>query len=107
MSFSTGKVSGNPNEVLKEGKANCIGYSALFSSIIDFLIDKQNDRDKIRTKHLIGKIEFFGVDIHQFSEHPFFRDHDFNSIENLDTGEIIYFDPSVSDYLKIEKISCK
>ena len=103
LKFSIGKVSGNPNDVLENGKANCIGYSALFNSIAKYLIKQQNEENKIQTRHLIGKVEFLGMDVHQISDNPFFKDHDFNVIEDLETGEKIYFDPSVSDVLKIKR----
>jgi hypothetical protein len=107
LKFALRKVSGDPNRILQNGKANCIGYSALFNSIAQYLIKKQKEEDKIQVKHLVGKIEFLGMDLHQISEDPFFKDHDFNMIENLETGEKIYFDPSVSDILKIRRIRYK
>lgn len=107
LSFTTDKSSRNPNEVLKTGKANCIGYSALFNSIVNYLIKNQKLERKFKANHLVGKIKFMGVDLHQFSESSFLKDHDYNEIINLETGKKIYVDPTLSDYLKINQVTAK
>ena len=106
LKFTIDKASSDPNELIKTGKANCVGYSALFNSIANHIIIHQS-KDNIKAKHLVGKLDFLGVDIHQFFKSSFFKDHDFNSIENIETGEAIYIDPTVSDYLWINEVSLK
>jgi hypothetical protein len=103
--FTTEKSSRNPNEVLKVGKANCIGYSALFNSISNHLIKNQKLETKYKAKHLVGQIDFMGIDLHQFFDDPSLKDHDYNEITNIETGEKIYIDPTVSDYLGIHEVS--
>ena len=66
LQFSSQQLSQSPNSVLKSGKANCIGYSALFNSIASYLIEKQGYSNRFQSKHLIGKIEFLGIDLHSF-----------------------------------------
>ena len=107
LKFTTKKVSNNPNEVTKAGKANCIGYAALFNAIGTYLIEEQNDEGKYQMHHLIGKLNFMGIDLHSFFSHPLFKDHDYNQIEILETEKSIYIDPSASDYLKIHQITSK
>ncbi|BDS11559.1 hypothetical protein [Aureispira anguillae] len=107
LSFTTEKSSRNPNQALKVGKANCIAYSALFNSIANYLINAQNLETKYKAIHWIGKIDFMGIDLHQFFESTFFKQHDYNEILNLETGEKIHIDPTISDYLKIHSVSSK
>ncbi len=107
LSFTSKNVSKNPSELIKTGKANCVGYSAMFNSITDYLINREEKAGMLETKHLIGRMDFLGLDLHPFFDSPFFRDHDYNQIKNLETGEIIWIDPSVSDYLKVDRISSR
>ena len=105
LNFTLNKVSSNPNLVCEFGKANCIGYSSLFNSIGNYVIGKQNLTDKYEFTHLVGKLDFFGFDIHKLFNSPFFKDHDFNEISNKLTNEKIYVDPSVTDYLRIDNVT--
>lgn len=107
LEFTTNQVSSNPNELINTNKANCIGYSAMYNSIANYLIEKGGLKDEIEAKHKIGRIELLGIDIHQFFDNPFFRNHDFNEITNKKTGENFSIDPTVSDYLWIRRISRK
>ncbi len=105
LNFTFNKVSSNPNLVCELEKANCIGYSYLFNSIGNYIIEKQNLSDKYEFKHLVGKLYFFGLDIHKLFNSPFFKDHDFNEIRNKQTDEKKYVDPSLRDYLRIENVT--
>ena len=107
LSFTSSQSSNDPNELIKSGKANCIGYSAMFNSIATFLINKHKLNKEYKAEHLIGKLDLFGMDLHESLDNPFFKDHDFNRIENLQTGEIIYIDPSINDYLGIKAVASK
>lgn len=40
LEFTTNQVSSNPNELINTNKANCIGYSAMYNSIANYLIEK-------------------------------------------------------------------
>ena len=83
LNFTFGKASANPNALSELEKANCIGYSALFNSIGNYIIRKQNVADQYAFVHLIGKLDVFGYDIHSLFDSPFFKDHDFNEIQYL------------------------
>jgi len=78
LRFTGSRASRNPNELINTNRANCTGYSAMFNSIANYLIHKNELEKKIEARHLIGRLEFLGIDLHQFFESPFFRDHDFN-----------------------------
>ncbi|HHB52226.1 MAG TPA: hypothetical protein ENK75_04175 [Saprospiraceae bacterium] len=105
LEFTTNRASNNPNELIDANQANCIGYSAMFNSIANYLIRKNGLQNEIEAEHKIGELDLFGINLHQFFDSPFFRDHDFNEITNQKTGEKIFIDPSVSDYLRINRIT--
>jgi len=107
LRFTTGRAYSNPNTIIRSGEANCVGYSALFCSIADPLFHEQHSGHSFRVRHLVGHLSFLGVDVHQFFSSPFFRDHDFVEIENITTGEKIFVDPVVSDYLGIDRVTGK
>lgn len=107
LSFSRKKSTQNPNILIKEGKTNCIGYAALFNSIAQFILKSQQLEQQYQVKHLVGKLDFWGIDLHQFFNTPFFKDHDYNEIINLETRHKTYVDPIVSDYFGIHQVSSK
>jgi len=107
LKFTFNQVSSNPNMVSELKKANCIGYSALFNSIGNYLIKKQNLTNKFEFNHLVGELNVFGFNIHNLFNSPFFRDHDFNEIKNNLTDEKTFVDPSLRDYLRIENVTSK
>ena len=79
----------------------------MFNSIANQIIISKGLTREIESKHKIGKLELLGLNMHQFLKSPFFRDHDFNQLRNLKTGEEISIDPSLSDILWIEKVIIK
>lgn len=105
LRFAASRTSNNPNELIDSKKAHCIGYSAMYNSIVNYLIVNNGLEKEIEAKHLVGEIDIFGINLHQFFTSSFFRDHDFNVVINKRTGEQIFIDPSVSDYLRINRIS--
>ncbi len=107
LHFTTGKASRNPNQLFRTQKANCIGYSALFHSVVHHLIHTYDFSQRIKPKHLIGKIHILGIDIHPLFDSPFFKDHDFNQLTDLETGKVYHIDPSVSDYLYIRFVTAE
>lgn len=104
LKFTSQQTSDNPNELINSKQANCVGYSAMFNSISNYLILKHRLQDKIKAEHKIGQLKLWGMNLHQYVENPFFKDHDFNQLTNLKSGEKILVDPSLSDYLWINRI---
>ncbi|MDH7447596.1 hypothetical protein [Aquimarina sp. 2201CG14-23] len=104
LEFTFNKVSNNSNIIYGSKKANCIGYSSLFNSIGNYIIGKQKLTDKYEFTHLVGKLDVFGLDIHNLFSSSFFKDHDFNEIKLKQTGENKFVDPSMRDYLRIEYV---
>lgn len=107
LAFTTQTVSSNPNELINTNKANCVGYSAMFNSVANFLIKKNELEHTIVTEHKIGQLSFMGINLHQFFNNSFLKDHDFNELKNMKTGKVIFIDPTVSDYLWISSVSKK
>jgi len=102
LKFTFNKTSSNSNIVSKNKKANCIGYAALFNSIGNYILKKQQLTNTYKFTHVVGKLDFLGFDIHQLINNPFFKDHDFNKVENLKTGKTYFIDPSLTDYFYID-----
>jgi len=94
-------------EVIKSGNANCIGYAALFNSIGNYLIEKNDQETAIKIIHLRGSVYFLGKDLHHFFDDSFFKDHDYNAVINLKNGDTILVDPSLSDYLFIDRVKSR
>ena len=97
----------NPGKFMLTGKANCVGYSSFFASYISQLLLKNNLKNEWKVCHKVGKLEFFGIDVHQYFSSPSFKDHDFVVVENLKTKEIIAVDAALYDYTGIERVSLK
>ena len=104
LSFTIGKASVNPNELVKTKKANCVGYAAMFNAIAMYMIQEEDLDKEYEIQHKIGKLEFIGIDLHQYSDSPFLKDHDYNIILNKVTKEEVAIDASVSDYLWVKKV---
>lgn len=96
----------NPNAVEKIPRANCVGYAAMFTSIASYLIDIQDSEQEYRVRHIVGKLFLFNIDIHP-KKLSFFKDHDYCEIKNLQTGQIVLIDPSLSDYTWINRVSTR
>jgi hypothetical protein len=104
LAFTSTIASKDPNELISTQEANCVGYAAMFNSVVHHLVREHALEDQLEAHHIIGQLKLFGVDLHQFFESPFFKDHDYNVVVDLQTGERIAIDPSVGDYLWIERV---
>ncbi len=105
LSFTTSKCEYNPNSLIHSQKTNCIGYSAFFNSTCNYLLTEyEYDWNSLS---LVGQQQLFGANINKHLHSAFFKDHDFNVIENKKTGEKYFVDPTVNDYLWIDFVSSK
>ncbi len=107
LSFTFLAASRDPNQVYQSKKANCIGYAALFNSILNFIIEKKKLNETYQVQHLIGKLDLLGFDLHNLSDDAFFKEHDFIRIKNKKTGKDLFVDPSIGDYLLIDYVNAK
>ena len=99
LKFTFQRASNNPNKIVLTGKGNCIGYAALFSAVANYLINKAEGQDRFQSKHLVGKLDFLGIDLNALFTSPFYKNHDYNLIEDKKTGVVLLIDPSLDDYL--------
>ncbi len=105
LRFTFQNTSQNPNIIYNTGKANCMGYSSLCNSIANYIITKQQEKSKYVAKNIYGKLELFGVDLNGLFKSKFYETHDYNQFLDLETKRCILTDPSVGDYLKIDRVS--
>lgn len=103
LQFSFQKCPSNPNNLLSNGKANCVGYSALFTTVANYICSK-NNLENIEIVHCVGKLDFLGLDLHQLFNDPFFKDHDYVKIINHQTNQVIDVDPVLYDYFRIAEV---
>jgi len=99
LQFTFQKTSNNPNKMAITQKANCAAYAAFFNAITHHIIHRKRLKDRYQAKHLVGKINFFNVNLHQFFTDTFYQNHDYNVIEDKLTGKVLLIDPSIDDYL--------
>ena len=104
LAFTFAPASAHPDTVLATGRANCVGYAALFNATAHELIRQRGMESKLEVIHLVGKLYLFGVDLHQLFRTPFFADHDYILLRDTRTGETTATDPSIGDYLWIREV---
>lgn len=105
LNFTSNKNDIDPNKLISSKTAHCIGYASFFATTCNYLLKKYNLDHTWIAKPQIGQLYFLSTNIHQYFNTAFFKDHDFVTIENQTTGEIIAVDPTVNDYLCIDFIT--
>jgi len=101
LQFRTGYHTTDPNRLFYTRKAHCVGYAAYFAAVFNELAQRAGMSDRYKAYHLRGRVLFLDLDLHQFFDDPFFKDHDFNSLGDLTTGKRLFIDASVKDALGI------
>jgi hypothetical protein len=108
LAFSFGKCDADPRLLVKNSKANCVGYAAFFNSLMNYAIEQSGLKKKYKCHHYVGKIFFEETNVNAlFANDPFFKDHDFNIVKSLDGGKDIAVDPSLYEYLGIKRIAIR
>lgn len=105
LNFTADKNDTDPNKLITTKTAHCVGYASFFATTCNQLLDKYNLADTWIAKPQVGQLYFLGTNIHKYFNSSFFKDHDFVTIENKTTGEILAVDPTVNDYLDIDFIT--
>jgi hypothetical protein len=95
LNFTANKNNIDPNKLV----------ATFFSTTCNQLLDKYKLADTWTAKPQVGQLYFLETNIHQYFNTPFFRDHDFATVENKITGQIFAVDPTVSDYLLIDFVT--
>ncbi len=111
LNFTANKKNDNdPNKLIISKTAHCVGYASFFATTCNYLLEKYNLSDTWTAKPQVGQLNFLGKNIHIyftkfFIDTNFIKDHDFVTIENKKTGEILAVDPTANDYLCIDFIT--
>jgi hypothetical protein len=107
LNFIFDKCSSDLSTIIKTHKANCIGYSALFNSLMNYTLTKKQLHKRYKCLHYVGKIYYAGQNINDLFNDPFFKDHDFNMVKDKENKNNIVVDPSLYEYLGIKRICIK
>ncbi len=110
LNFTFDKNDTDPNKLIISKSAHCVGYASFFATTCNYLLEKYNLSDTWTAKPQAGQLDFLGTNIHKyftrfFKDRNFIKDHDFVTIENKKTGEILAVDPTANDYLRIDFIT--
>ncbi len=105
LRFTSGKNDIDPNLLFSSKNAHCVGYAAFFNTTCLALLRKEKLENRFQVTHFRGKLTLLGFDLHQLTSSPFFGDHDFNVVEDLETGKKVYVDASLRDVLGIGLVS--
>lgn len=100
--FVMRSVSSQPDDVCASGQANCVGYARLFAASLEAVNDAIGQGRTLSPSVLIGELSLFGQSLHQLTDDPFWRDHDYNKVVNLKTGEVYFLDATLYDYSGIK-----
>lgn len=104
LGFTFEKCDRDVNSLAVSQKANCIGYAAFLAAVIRYELRQQGLSNEWEVHHQVGNVYFLGRNINRLMKSAFFRDHDFVTVENTQTGETVALDATVYDYLKINRI---
>ncbi|MCB9307479.1 MAG: hypothetical protein H6565_12865 [Lewinellaceae bacterium] len=105
LRFSASRRDSDPNKLIHAKTAHCVGYAAFFATTCNDLLEQSGLSDTWTAIPQIGQLYLFGKNVHGYFNTPFFKDHDFVVVRNKSTGETIAVDPSVHDYLYIERVT--
>jgi hypothetical protein len=105
LNFTATHNDTDPNKLIYSRTAHCVGYASYFTTTCNYLLMKNGLAGQWNVKHQIGQLFFLGININKCINTPFFKDHDFVTIENKKTGEIFAVDPTVNDYFFINFVT--
>jgi hypothetical protein len=105
LNFTANKNDTDPNKLITSRTAHCVGYAAFFATTCNQLLAQHNLSTTWTAKPQVGQLYLLGTNVHSYFHTPFFKDHDFVTIENKVTGELFAVDPTVNDYLWIDFVT--
>lgn len=93
---------------IPNGKANCIGYAQLSSTICNYAFSIFEGEDasikKCKARPVVGTVHYLRINLNKLSQsilphkyRPFFKDHDFMEVD-FDGGNVIFVDACLHDY---------
>ncbi len=105
LAFTTGSAANDAAGALRSGRANCIGYAALFQRNCEDRLQHSGLSGEWRVLHLRGQLYCGSFNMHRLFSSPFWKDHDICAVENRTTGHRILVDPSLFDAVHIRRVS--
>jgi hypothetical protein len=105
LNYTAAQNDNDPNKLIYSKTAHCVGYASFFATSCNYLLKKNNLAGHWIAKPQIGQLFLLGINLNQCVNTPFFKDHDFVTIENKATGEIFAVDPTVNDYFYIDLVT--
>lgn len=105
LKFTAKQNDTDPNRLIISKTAHCVGYASFFATTCNHLFEKYNLANTWNANPQVGQLYFLGTNIHKYFNSSFLKDHDFVTIENKITGELLAVDPSVNDYLYIDFVT--
>jgi hypothetical protein len=105
LSFQASRSEINPNKLYPNNRTHCVGYSAFYTAVCNYLLKQNGFADSFQCRAYCGQIHFLGYNVHILFDSAFFADHDFNCIQNASGSEKYFTDPTLYDYLRIAYVS--
>ncbi len=105
LSFQATRSEINPNKLFTNKSTHCVGYSAFYEAVCNYLLAKNGFGDSWHCQAHCGQIHFLGYNVHHLFDSAFFANHDFNIIQGDSDSEIYCTDPTLHDYLGISRVS--
>jgi len=105
LSFQASRSEINPNKLFPNNRTHCVGYSAFYTAVCNYLLKQNGFADSFQCRAYCGQIHFVGYNIHSLFDSVLFADHDFNCIQNASGSEKYFTDPTLYDYLGIAYVS--
>lgn len=105
LTFTEERGERDPNNLITVKKAHCEGYAAFCTATCNYLLKKFGFEKRWKARSHKAKLFFMGENINKYSKNAFFKHHDYVLIENKDMDESYPVDPTVYDYLAIDRIT--
>jgi hypothetical protein len=105
LTYTTKNAEENPSKLFPLGATHCVGYSAFYATICNYLLVRYGYEHEWHCYTHYGHIHLMGYNLHNAFGSPFFANHDYNSIRNSKGTDIYFTDPTLYDYSGIVMIS--
>lgn len=73
LEFHSKKTQNNPNILMQNPRAHCVGYCAFYVTICNYLLKKHKLSDNWVAEQHIGQLYLFGYNLHQCFSSPFIK----------------------------------
>ena len=105
LSFQATRSEINPNKLFPNKSTHCVGYSAFYAAVCNYLLSKNGFGAAWHCQAHCGEIHFLGYNVHHLFDSAFFANHDFNIVRGGSDAEIYFTAPTLYDYLGMSGVS--